>query len=192
MNVFSVNGQNAEEQTEVIKNFQIEQNDFFKAKKTSPLTRKERKKFQAHAYYPIDLDYVVEAKFVRIMKEDTVKLSSSAGKIKLYRPFAKVYFTIQNKECELTVYQSFRYREIEEYKNYIFLPFRDANSGVTSYGGGKYLDLEIPKSNTIILNFNLAYNPYCAYTKGYNCTIPPKENTLKIAVNAGMKTPKGH
>lgn len=175
-----------------IKAFQEEQNEHYNNKKTSPLTRKERRAFKGHQFYPINLDLVVEAKFERIQEEDTVEMQTSAGNIKYYRPYAKVYFKVGGEDCELTVYQSYRLREINEFKDYLFIPFRDATSGETSYGGGRYLDILIPDSNVITLNFNLAYNPYCAYTMGYNCTIPPAENTLSVGIEAGLKTPEGH
>ena len=178
--------------TSEIKTFQTDLDEDYQDKKTSPLTTKERKSFQGHGFYPIDLSYVVEAKFERIVEEDTVELMSSSGNIKLYRPFAKVYFRIGDTQCVLTAFQSFRMRDTEEYKNYLLLPFRDATSGNTSYGGGRYLDILIPAGNTIELNFNLAYNPYCAYTAGYNCTVPPKENTLKAAIKSGVKAPLDH
>ncbi len=81
------------------------------------------------------------------------------------------------------------------YKNYLFLPFTDLTSGNRSYGGGRYLDflMEDIKSNTLIIDFNKAYNPYCAYTTGYNCPIPPRENDLPVAIPAGeMEYSKAH
>ena len=82
--------------------------------------------------------------------------------------------------------------QIEEYKEHLFVPFRDATSGKTSYGGGRYLDINIPKDGNVVLNFNLAYNPYCAYTNGWYCSIPPAENTLKVEVKAGLMAPEEH
>jgi uncharacterized protein (DUF1684 family) len=75
----------------------------------------------------------------------------------------------------------------EEYKNYLFIPFTDATSGTHTYEGGRYIDISIPEitDNKIIIDFNKAYNPYCCYTPGYSCPIPPKENALTIAINAG-------
>ncbi|MFT5823248.1 MAG: hypothetical protein ACI8ZM_004509 [Crocinitomix sp.] len=177
---------------EEIQKFQTEQDEHYINKKTSPLPRKERRKFKGHNFFTIDLSYVVEAKFNRIAEEDTVELMSSSGNIKYYRPYAILTFKIGGVECELMAYQSMRLREIKEYENYLLLPFRDATSGSSSYGGGRYLDIEIPSANTITLNFNLAYNPYCAYTSGYNCTVPPKENTLGVAIKAGLKAPADH
>ncbi|NOQ71632.1 MAG: DUF1684 domain-containing protein [Crocinitomix sp.] len=175
-----------------IEEFQAEQDEHYFNKKTSPLTRKERRNFKGHNFYTVDLSYVVEAKFNKIVEEDTVELMSSSGNVKYYRPYATLTFKIAGVECELIAFQSMRLREVEEYKNYLLLPFRDVTSGSSSYGGGRYLDIEIPSANTITLNFNLAYNPYCAYTSGYNCTVPPKENTLPVAIKAGLKAPADH
>jgi len=177
---------------EEIKTFQQDQNDHYLGRKSSPLTRKERRAFKGHHFYPIDLSYVVQARFVKFEKEDTIELMSSAGNTKYYAPYAKLFFKIGDTPCELTAYQSFKLRESNEYKDYLLLPFRDATSGETSYGGGRYLDILIPDGAEITLNFNLAYNPYCAYTAGYNCTIPPKENTLPVAIKSGLMAPEQH
>jgi len=193
--LISINGfaqKSDAELTQEIKDFQTEQDHHFTNKKTSPLPRKERRNFEGHHFYSIDLTYIVEAQFNKIVAEDTIELMTSSDNIKLYRPYATLTFKIGGVACELTAFQSMRLREIDEYKNYLLLPFRDATSGTTSYGGGRYLDLEIPSANTITLNFNLAYNPYCAYTSGYNCTVPPKENTLTLAIKAGLKVPAAH
>lgn len=172
--------------------FQTEQNHHYLDKKTSPLTKKERKAFEGHQFFPIDLSYVVEATVERIERNDTVAMNSSGGLIKYYKPYAKLHFSLNGVKCQLIAYQSYKLMTVKEYENYLFVPFRDANSGTLTYGGGRYLDLLIPDGSTMILNFNLAYNPYCAYTSGYNCTIPPAENTLSIPVNAGLKAPETH
>jgi hypothetical protein len=188
----SVYGQDTTSWLAEIEQFQKEQNAHYTNKKTSPLSRKERKKFEGHRFYPIDLSYRVTARFERIVEEDTVIMQTSSGREKYYRPFAYVHFKLNGQACQLTVYQSYLLRETKEYKDYLFIPFRDETSGKTSYGGGRYLDVLIPEGNSILLNFNLAYNPYCAYTTGYNCTIPPAENTLKVAVKAGLMAPPTH
>lgn len=172
--------------------FQAELNEYYLNKETSPLKNKERRKFEHHNFWEISTDYVVTARFERITTVDTVVMGTSAGTKKLYQPFAMVYFTIDGQECELTVYQSLKWRDVEGYENFLFLPFRDATSGKGSYGGGRYLDLEIPENDEIVLNFNLAYNPYCAYTTGYFCTIPPANNTLEVPIKAGLKAPEDH
>lgn len=192
--VFSSKGftQTEQEQVDEIRSFQSEQNAHYLSKKSSPLTKKERKAFAGHTFYPIDLAFCVKATFEFIEKEDTVEMSTSSGNIKYYRPYALLKFELGGVKCQLTAYQSLKLRETIEYKDYLFVPFRDLTSGNESYGGGRYLDLVIPSENSVQLNFNLAYNPYCAYTAGYNCTIPPAENTLPVAVRAGLKTPPEH
>ena len=75
----------------------------------------------------------------------------------------------------------------EKYKDYLFIPFTDKTSGIETYGGGRYIDLVLSDivNKTCTIDFNKAYNPYCAYTAGYNCPIPPKENDLPVAIKAG-------
>ncbi len=90
----------------------------------------------------------------------------------------------------LYIYQSEALMQQEKYKYYLFVPFGDVTSGFTSYGGGRYMDFTFQdiKNNKLSIDFNKAYNPYCAYTAGYNCPIPPKENLLTVAIDAGEKS----
>lgn len=172
--------------------FQKEQNDHYLDKEESPLTKKERKKFEGHKFYPIDLSYRVVAHFKEFHQKDTVVMPTSAGTEKVYLRFGMLHFNLAGQHCHLVAYQSVKLMQIEEYKDYLFVPFRDATSGKTSYGGGRYLDISIPEGGEIVLNFNLAYNPYCAYTNGWYCSIPPAENTLKVEVKAGLMAPEEH
>jgi uncharacterized protein (DUF1684 family) len=79
-----------------------------------------------------------------------------------------------------------------KYKNHIFVPFTDLTTGSESYGGGRYVDLELPFSDKVIIDFNRAYNPYCAYNHKYSCAIPPEENHLNVAIKAGVKAFANH
>jgi uncharacterized protein (DUF1684 family) len=186
-------GQSEEELKQEIIDFQTEQNKHYTDKKTSPLTKKERKKFKEHQFYPIDLNYRVQAHFAPFPQPDTVVMPTSAGTEKVYIRYAQLHFNLYGQHCHLVAYQNVKLAKKEEYKNHLFVPFRDATSGKTSYGGGRYLDVEIPEEgNSVVLNFNLAYNPYCAYTDGWFCSIPPKENTLAISVKAGLMAPEEH
>lgn len=169
--------------------FWEEQQAHFKNKEESPLGKKGAKKFPGHQVYAFDFTYVITAYFEKSNREDTIIMSTSAGTEKQYVKYAQLHFEINGQHCHLYAYQSLTLREKEEYKNHLFVPFRDATSGKETYGGGRYLDLTIPEGDQIILNFNHAYNPYCAYTTGYFCPIPPAENTLKVAVKAGAKAP---
>jgi hypothetical protein len=99
-------------------------------------------------------------------------------------------FTIHDTTLHLTVYKSLLLSSNSAYANYLFIPFTDITTGDETYGSGRYLDIELSdiKNNFVELDFNKAYNPYCAYSTNYNCPIPPKENNLSIAIKAGEKT----
>ena len=169
--------------------FVAEQNEHYSSKETSPLDKKSRKAFEGHRFYEVNLAYVVKAKFARISNGDTVVMKTSADTEKSYIKYAQLHFNILHKHCHLMVYQSLTLREMEEYKNYLFIPFKDLTSGKETYGGGRYMDIMIPEGDEIILNFNTAYNPYCAYADGYFCPIPPTENTLNVEIKAGAMIP---
>lgn len=169
--------------------FWEEQNEHYKHKKTSPLPKKERKAFSGHQYYDFKLSYVVYAKMVPVKNSDTIVMKTSSGAEKQYVRYGILHFSIKGVHCHLTAFQSLSLRVVEEYKNYLFIPFKDLTAGGETYGGGRYLDVTIPESSAMILNFNTAYNPYCAYTDGYSCPIPPDENKLSVSIEAGAKNP---
>ena len=155
--------------------------------KESPLSAKAKKTFKGIHFYPFSDKYVVNAKFVRTPNEKPFQMSTSSGMRKTYIKYAEVFFTIDKKEYKLNVYQSQELLQSADYKDYLFIPFTDATSGNETYEGGRYLDLTMPKSNQVLINFNKAYHPYCAYTDGYNCPVPPQENTLPIKIEAGVR-----
>jgi len=169
--------------------FVASENEHYSNKETSPLDKKARKAFTGHRFYEVDLAYVVNAKFARITNGDTVVMKTSADTEKSYIKYAQLHFNIKNKHCHLMVYQSLTLREMDEYKNFLFIPFKDLTSGKETYGGGRYIDITIPEGDEIILNFNTAYNPYCAYAEGYFCPVPPTENTLNVEIKAGAMIP---
>jgi uncharacterized protein (DUF1684 family) len=109
---------------------------------------------------------------------------------KTFRVYGILYFTIHDTAVKLNLYQSQNLMTTNEYKNYLFLPFTDISSGEETYAAGRYIDISTEDivDNKVILDFNKAYNPYCAYVSGkYNCPIPPKENQLAVAIHAGEK-----
>ena len=175
-----------------IKDFQTEQNEHYLNKETSPLKKKERRHFEGHLFHPIELSYRVQAIFREFDNKDTLVMKTSANTEKVYLRFGILSFHIGEVRCELVAYQNVKWSKKEGYENDLFVPFRDETSGKESYGGGRYLDIKIPSKESIILNFNLAYNPYCAYTEGWFCCLPPLENTLKVEINAGLKAPLIH
>jgi len=166
--------------------FQKQINSEYADPKESPLKENDLKAFKALHFFPINLNYCVTAKFVRTPDEKPFIMPTSGKKTPLYVKYAEVFFVINGKEFKLNIYQSLDLVKIEKYKNHLFLPFTDLTSGVETYGGGRYIDLEIPNSDTILIDFNKAYNPYCAYNEKYSCPIPPQENDMEMQILAGV------
>ena len=103
-----------------------------------------------------------------------------------YRVYGMLEFILDNRKFELPVYQSKQLMATDEYRDYLFLPFTDLTNDNRTYPGGRYIELSIPKGDTIVVDFNQAYNPYCAYSKRYSCPIVPAENHLDIEIPAGV------
>lgn len=154
------------------------------------------KKDKKHFYFfPIDKEFNVVSHFEKITDTVGFTLTTSANTLKHYYKYGRLDFMIAGKEYLLFIYQGKDLMETEKYKDYLFVPFADETNGDESYGSGRYL--EFVKSdihdNQLRLDFNKAYNPYCAYASGYKCPIPPKENRLPVAIKAGEKNfGKGH
>jgi len=155
------------------------------------LDAEEIRDFGGLDYFEFDSTYQIEATFIK-KKGRKFKMPTSTDRLPVYRRFGIVQFTINDTVYELEVYQNMELRKKKEYKDYLFIPFRDKTSRIETYGGGRYLDVRIPEGNTLLIDFNLAYNPYCAYSYRYSCPIPPEVNTLDIRIPAGEKTPFGH
>jgi uncharacterized protein (DUF1684 family) len=139
-------------------------------------------------FYDPDSTYRVVAKFEK-SRGQSFEMPTYSGVNKTYVKYGKIKFRLHGRKQTLTVYRSLSLQQLAKYKDYLFIPFKDKTNGDESYGGGRYIDLRTTdiKNNTLILDFNKAYNPYCAYTDGYNCPIPPAPNHLPIAITAGEK-----
>jgi len=140
-------------------------------------------------FYPIDESMSVTANVEVLKDEKPFQLMTSSGKTKEAQKYAKLTFTISGKVYTLYAYQLIKLKETEPGAVHLFIPFTDETSGETSYGGGRYIDIDGNdiRDQKIRIDFNKAYNPYCAFTTGYNCPIPPKENNLPVAVKAGER-----
>ena len=147
---------------------------------------KERKMFR---FFTADENYKLQCHFEKSADTAVISMKTSGKTIpqKDFIRYGKLIFTIHDTALHLTVYQSVK--QNPQYKNYLFIPFTDVTTGDETYGSGRYIDIETSdiKNNTVTIDFNKAYNPYCAYTVGYNCPIPPKENYLAVAIKAGEK-----
>jgi uncharacterized protein (DUF1684 family) len=170
-----------------VKKFQEELNAEYLNPKETPLRGNNFTNFKEHPFFPLDLKYKVTAKLVKTKNARPFELPTSSGKTKSYREYGKANFELDGKPYTLTLYQSLDLIKQKKYKDHLFLPFRDATNEKETYGGGKYMDLKIPKGNTIVLDFNLSYQPYCAYNAyDYNCPVVPEENKLPIEIRAGV------
>lgn len=180
--------------TDEIKLFQYELNTEYADASESPLTAEDLKTFKALDFFEINEMYKVTAQFELTPNSPVFELKTTTDRLPLYRKYGIATFTLDGKKHSLSIYQSQDLMNSLEYENYLFLPFNDATNGKSSYGGGRFIDLEIPTagSKTIIIDFNKAYNPYCAYNHKFSCPIPPKENSLNILIEAGVKAYKKH
>lgn len=170
-----------------IKKFQTNLNKEYLNKKETPLRGDNFENFKAHPFFPIDLKYRVTADLVKNENPQPFDLPTSSGKSKSYQEFGKAHFTIDGKSYTLIIYQNLDLMKMEKYKDYLFLPFRDETNQKETYGGGKYMDLKIPKGNMIVIDFNQSYQPFCAYNAyDYNCPIVPEENKLPVEIRAGV------
>ncbi len=170
-----------------VKKFQKALNEEYLDPKETPLRGDHFTNFKAHPFFPVDLKYRFTAKFLRTENAEPFNLPTSSGKTKPYREYGKATFTLDGKSYTLTLYQSLDLIKQAKYRDHLFLPFRDMTNEKETYGGGKYLDLTIPKGNTIVLDFNKSYHPYCAYNAyDYNCPIVPEENRLPVEIRAGV------
>lgn len=133
--------------------------------------------------------YKIEAVFTKLTDTVGFMMPTSGKSPKKYFRYGQINFTLNGKELKLTIFRSLDLMSNPTYKDYLFLPFTDLTSGEESYGGGRYIDLEIHdiKNNKVIIDFNKAYNPYCNYSDEYNCPIPPRENDLAVSIKAGEK-----
>lgn len=170
-----------------IKEHQKELNTQFKTEGESPLTEKDRKRFKALDFFEIDLNYCVDATFIRTQDEVSFKMKTSTDRLPEYVKYGELHFKLHNQDLKLNVYQNVKLVEKAKYKDYLFIPFTDLTNGETTYGGGRYIDFKKPTQNNVVLDFNKSYNPYCAYSGRYSCPIPPIANHLLVEVNAGVK-----
>lgn len=150
----------------------------------SPLKEADLKHLR---FYDADSTYKVIAKVTLLEDEKAFKMPTYAGTTAEYTRYAKLDFILNGKPTQLTLYKNVALSANPAYKDYLFLPFTDQTNNQETYGGGRYIDLKSGNitNGSIELDFNKAYNPYCAYSDGYRCPIPPEENDLTLAIKAG-------
>lgn len=171
------------------KNYKDSLQDFIKnyIDKHEVVTGDDRKNLQ---FFPINETYKVIARFEKVRNGSWFTMETSNAKKQTYRVYGTIHFTIHDTTLKLNIYQSQRLMAVPEFKEHLFLPFIDLTSGEETYVTGRYIDLNLNDilDNKVVIDFNKAYNPYCAYVSGtYSCPIPPKENSLNVAILAGEK-----
>lgn len=178
-----------------IEEYQFEENLKFHDASKSPLTKEDLKTFKKLEFYPIDKKYRVLAQIEKTVNAPIFEMTTTTSRKPLYIKYGTLTFTLDGIEQNIPVYQNKDIDRDPQYIDNLFIPFTDKTSGEGSYGGGRYIDVlttDEKPDGTIIVDFNKAYNPYCAYSDRYSCPLTPKENTLSVAIPAGVKAYKKH
>lgn len=155
----------------------------------SPLDKKGVKQL---AFFKADATYQSLCSFQRTEDAKPFEMATYSGITKPYIKYGTATCPINGREVELAIYQSLKLRKMPMYRDYLFIPFKDDTNGELTYGGGRYMDISMKdiQKNEVVLDFNKAYNPYCAYSDGYNCPVPPLENHLDMEILVGEKAYK--
>lgn len=159
-------------------------NQEFKESDESPLTDEQKPVFETLSYFPVAEKYKVIAELHRNPSEQIVKINITDGSQREYYVFGNAHFHLEGKELDVTVY-----KPVKADSEYLFIPFYDVTSADLTYGGGRYVEPTLLEDGSFEIDFNLAYNPYCAYNHKYRCPIPPQENSLNVSILAGEKIP---
>lgn len=174
-------------QIQLAEKFQLQLNEQFADSLQSPLLKEDLAVFKSLNFYTINKAFIVEGRFKKAKNEKAFEMKTSTARTPMYKKFGTLFFEIEGKKMQLNVYQNLELLGKPGFKDYLFLPFSDLTNGNETYIGGRYIDFRIPKTKKVILNFNLAYNPYCAYNYKYSCPIVPLENDLNVEIKAGVK-----
>ena len=181
-------GQKQKKWQKEVMSYQAEMNAELMDTAESPLPKEELATFKGLEFYPIDMKYRCEAKLILTPESKPFEMATSTDRAPKYRRYAMAVYQLDSITDTLDIYQNLTLMKKEGYEDYLFLPFSDLSNGFETYGGGRYLDMRIPKGDKLILDFNKAYNPYCVYNYKYSCPIPPRENFVMYEIKAGVKT----
>ena len=165
--------------TSELQEFRAEKDHVFAHDHRAPLTPAQQRSFKGLAYFAENPKLKIRVKIDRAVQPGEVRMATTTGEEQVYRRYGVVRFQVDGDAAELTLYGSAGSHDL-------FLPFRDATSGKETYGAGRYLDLHA-HGDEVVIDFNYAYNPSCAYNPEWSCPLPPAENWLKVAIRAGEK-----
>ena len=175
-------GENSDEYLERIKEYRKSRNGYM-ISSSSPMSQEDKRNFSGLKYYPVDETFVVTAKVVPIERKQPIFIPTTTGESKKYIPWGYAEFELKGANHKLLLYQDWE----ETNPSLLSLMFADDTSGDATYGGGRYIEVTKSGGNTIVIDFNLAYNPFCHFNDEYSCPIPPSENILEVAIEAGEK-----
>jgi len=167
--------------------FQKELNSSFKDVTKSPLSKVDRQNFISLEFFDFDSSYVVKGILIPFQKDSIFDMKTNTDRMHTYNKFGKIKFNLDNTYFELNVYKDQELINDQTNIDDLFLPFYDNTNGITTYSGGRYMDLKVSKDSIISIDFNKAYNPYCVYNYKFSCPIVPSENYIALEVNAGVK-----
>jgi uncharacterized protein (DUF1684 family) len=159
-----------------INEFRKEKDEFFLHSHHSPLTDYQRHDFAGLKYFPENPDLDLELDLIEFDEVNQVQMQTTTGDVQTYDRYARVQFEVEGEPAELTIYAN---------EHGYFLPFVDSLAGDETYGAGRYLEPTQLPDGKVHIDFNLAYNPYCAYNERWSCPITPGENRLKMPIRAG-------
>jgi len=162
--------------------FRRSKNEFFAEHPQSPLTHEQRENFTGLVYFDENLALDLKVEVEELDEKDEIVMQTSIGDQQRYRRYGKFSFEVDGETAELVVYAA---------PHGFFLPFVDSLANQETYGAGRYLDPEVLPDGRFHIDFNLAYNPYCAYNELYSCPLTPFENRVKVPIRAGEKLPEG-
>lgn len=161
-----------------LKTFRADKDDFYARHHQSPLTPVQKQHFKGLNYFPENTSLRLEVDVELSTRLENITIDTTGGQPQTYQRFGKFKFLVDGQSAELTIYKN---------QNGYFLPFADNLAGKETYPAGRYLEPEKLPNGKFLVDFNLAYNPYCAYNEQWSCPITPAENRLKVAVRAGEK-----
>jgi uncharacterized protein (DUF1684 family) len=167
-------------QTNELENFRKMKDEFFAHDQHSPLTRSQKSIFKGLSYFPESPELRFELELEVFADWQEIQLQTSTGDLQVYRRHGQIRFEVKSQPARLTIFSN---------ENGLFLPFADSLAGTQTYPAGRYLEPELLPDGRLLVDFNLAYNPYCAYNERWSCPLTPFENRLKVPIHAGEKLP---
>lgn len=189
LGVLSFSCQNEEDKIYIseIEQQRFEKNQEYSDSLKSPLNPIHLAEFNGLEYFEVDPDFNIEGTLEITPEEKPFEMYTSTNRLPVYRKYGNFHFKVKGKDFVLGVFQNMDIIDDSVQKNYLFIPFQDLTSSKEAYGGGRYIDIQIPETDKVMVDFNLAYNPYCAYDDKWSCVIPPPENFLEVKILAGEK-----